>query len=126
VQQRHSGWVSYVDENREDAVVPSEGKPEIPKDRSDFRRKDPEILEMAKTLEHFESVLLNYTKRLEDELAQEQQRDEPYVPLVSGLQIMTGLLKGFGTFIDNDVWTWMITVADRSTSHVHRRTRRFF
>ena len=102
------------------------GESHLPKNRSDFRRKDQEILEMAKTLEHFESVLVNYTRRLEDELAQEQQRPEPHVPLVSGLQIMTGLLKGFETFVDNDVWTWMITVADRSTSHVHRRTRQFF
>lgn len=94
--------------------------------RSDFRRKDPEILEMAKTLEHFEQVLLTYTKQLEEELAREQQKAEPNAKLVAGLLTMTALLKGFETFIDNDVWTWMITVADRSTSHVHRRTGRFF
>lgn len=95
-------------------------------DRSIARRKDPEISELVNTLEHFETVLHAYTRRLEDELAEEKRRAEPYPPLISGLEIMTALLKGFGSFVDNDVWTWMITVADRSTSHVHRRTRRFF
>lgn len=95
-------------------------------DRGATRRKDPEILEMVDTLQHFETVLLTYTRRLEDELNQEKARDEPHVPLVAGLEIMTALLRGFAGFVDNDVWTWMITVADRSTSHVHRRTRRFF
>ena len=97
-----------------------------PLNRSDFRRKDPDILEMAKTLEHFESVLLKYTKSLEEELAGEQAKADPNAKLVAGLLTMTALLKGFATFVDNDVWTWMITVADRSTSHVHRRTGRFF
>jgi hypothetical protein len=97
-----------------------------PVNRSDFRRKDPQILEMAKTLEHFEHVLITYTKELEEELAQEQMKAQPKEKLVAGLVTMTSLLKGFATFVDNDVWTWMITVADRSTSHVHRRTGRFF
>jgi hypothetical protein len=97
-----------------------------PVDRSSARRKDPEIGELVTTLEHFETVLHTYTQRLDAELAQERERAEPYLPLISGLEIMTALLKGFGSFVDNDVWTWMITVADRSTSHVHRRTRRFF
>jgi hypothetical protein len=97
-----------------------------PLNRSDFRRKDPDILEMANTLEHFEDVLLKYTKALEDELAGEQAKTEPNAKLVAGLLTMTALLKGFATFVDQDMWTWMITVADRSTSHVHRRTGRFF
>jgi len=95
-------------------------------DRGATRRKDPAILEMVNTLERFETLLLDYTRDLEQELEQEKQRDEPHMPLVAGLEIMTALLKGFAGFVDNDVWTWMITVADRSTSHVHRRTRRFF
>jgi hypothetical protein len=39
---------------------------------------------------------------------------------------MIALLRSFHAFIDEEVWNRMITVADRSTSHVHRRTRRFF
>jgi hypothetical protein len=100
--------------------------PAAPVDRAAKRRKDPEIHEMVATLERFERVLLDYTRRLEDELRREQERPDPHPPLVVGLQTMTALLRGFATFVDNDVWTWMITVADRSTSHVHRRTRTFF
>jgi hypothetical protein len=112
------------DASREPPAPEAGGEaPAAPVDRAATRRKDPEIHEMVAALER---TLHAYTERLEEELRREQERPDPHPPLVSGLQIMTALLRGFASFVDNDVWTWMITVADRSTSHVHRRTRTFF
>lgn len=98
----------------------------VSSERGISRRKDPDIIEMADTLEHFETVLRGYIRSLSEELAREREREDPYPLLVSGLEGMIAMLKDFEAFIDDDVWTRMIAVADRSTSHVHRRTRRFF
>ena len=102
------------------------GGPPEPGERGISRRKDPDIREMADTLEHLEAVLSRYTRSLREELAGERARRDPYSPLVVGLEGMIGLLGEFAAFIDEEVWTRMVTVADRSTSHVHRRTRNFF
>lgn len=95
-------------------------------ERGISRRKDPDIIEMADTLEHFETILRLYIQSLSDELVREREREDPYPMLVTGLEGMIAMLKDFGTFFDDEVWTRMIAVADRSTSHVARRTRRFF
>ncbi len=94
--------------------------------RGNMRPKDAAILEMTDTLERFETILLQYIQSLETELDQERRRDDPYDPLVTGLEGMIGLLREFHQFFDTEVWNRMIVVADRSTSHVARRTRRFF
>jgi hypothetical protein len=91
-----------------------------------IRQKDADILEMTDTLERFETVLVRYIRSLEEELAQERRRDDAYAPLTTGLEGMIAMLKNFQHFVDEEVWNRMIAVADRSTSHVHRRTRRFF
>jgi hypothetical protein len=90
------------------------------------RKKDPAILEMTDTLAHIETVLLDYIRLLRAEVTAEQQRSDQYPPLVTGLNGMIAMLEDFHAFIDGEVWTRLIAVADRSTSHVHRRTRNFF
>lgn len=94
--------------------------------RGNMRPKDAAIIDMTDTLERLETILLDYIRSLETELDQERRRDDQYAPLVTGLEGMIGLLRQFHQFLDTEVWNRMIVVADRSTSHVARRTRRFF
>lgn len=89
------------------------------------RSKDPEIKQMADALQEFETLLLGYAQRLEEEWRREREA-EAYPPLTRGLKRQIAMLKAVHTFIDEEMWEQMLLLANTSQSISHRRTRRFF
>ena len=90
------------------------------------RVKDAAVYRIVETLEELEDAIWSYVGQLEAELAAENAAAEPYPPLTSSLERMVDMVRSFGDFVDVEVWNRMLSVADRSTSIAHRRTRDFF